>query len=178
MHHWYAVKAKPRQEQLASTVLADRGLEVYLPEIPTPHRPTRPADRIEPLFPGYLFARLRLESPEWVASRSAPGVAYFVGINGVPSALPDGLVDAIRVRAEAWQRQGWRPPFESGDRVVIDGGPFSGLDAIFDRTVSPSGRVRVLLGLISRLVPVQLDASSLRLASTTIGSPGRPTMPS
>lgn len=178
MHYWYAVKAKPRQEQLASTVLADRGIEVYLPEVPTPRRSGQPADRFEPLFPGYLFARLGLASPEWVASRSAPAVAYFVGTNGVPSALPDGLVDAIRLRAEAWQRRGWQPPFENGDRVVINGGPFSGLDAIFDRTVSPVGRVRVLLGLISRLVPVHLDASSLRLASSASGAPGRRTMPS
>jgi transcriptional antiterminator RfaH len=174
VRQWYAVKAKSRQEQQATNVLASRGIEVYLPEMPPQRNPTRSAGRVEPLFPGYLFANLAITSPEWVVSRSAPGVAYFVGINGVPSPLPDGLVESIRVRAEEWQRQGWRSPFQSGDRVVIDSGPFSGLDAIFDRSVSPSGRVRVLIDLISRQVPVSLDASTLRRASTASAYPLRP----
>src|SRR5712692_5192174 len=142
--HWYAVKAKPRREQQATSVLAERGIEVYLPQLPVQKRSGQVSAALQPLFPGYLFARVAMASPEWLASRSAPGVAYFVGSAGVPSPLPDGLVEAIRTRAEGLRLAGWRPPFEHGDRVMIGSGPLSGIDAIFDRTLSSSGRVRVL----------------------------------
>lgn len=94
-------------------------------------------------------------------SRSAPGVAYFLGSEGIPTPLPDGLVEEIRRRVD--QNEYYRQPrFRSGDRVKIIGGPFDGLEAIFDGTLSPTGRSRVLVSIVSRLVPVQLDAEQLQ----------------
>jgi transcriptional antiterminator RfaH len=161
---WFAVKTKPRREVQTKTVLIDRGIEIFLPEVPTQRRPGLPCSPREPLFPGYLFARLALTTPEWVVARSAPGVSYFVGVAGAPSAVPTGLVDTIRARSELLQRQGWRPPFQPGDRVRIAHGPLAGLDAVFDHTLSSAGRVRVFLEVLSRLVPVDLDAGDLRRA--------------
>jgi transcriptional antiterminator RfaH len=119
---------------------------------------------LEPLFPGYLFAWLELGSDEWLSTRSAPGVAYFLGVGGVPSAVPDELIEGIRTKVEARERVGWRPPFEHGDRVVIEGGPLRGLEAVFYGTLSATGRVRVLLEAVTRLVPVELDVGLLRSA--------------
>lgn len=164
MRQWFVVKTKPRQEVQTSAVLVQRGIEVYLPEVPTRRRPDRRVTALEPLFPGYLFARLAFATAEWVAARSAPGVAYFLGQAGIPSPVPDDLVEHIRDRVEARRAQGWQPSFKRGDRVVIEGGPFAGLEAIFDSTLSASGRVRVLLETIGRLTPIDLHAGYLRRA--------------
>jgi transcriptional antiterminator RfaH len=158
---WFAVRTKPRREWQARLVLDDRGIEVYLPEIPMRQRRGDPTPRRELLFPGYMFARLAVATPEWVVARSAPGVAYFLGSAGSPAPLPDGLVDEIRARVADRQRLGWRPAFATGDRVVIDKGPFVGLEAVFDRVLSPRGRVRVFLEIVSRLVPLDLDVEYL-----------------
>ncbi len=160
---WYAVKTKPRRELLARASLEQRGIDVFLPHVPV-RRSRNGAGPLEPLFPGYLFSRLAVGTDEWLAARSAPNVAYFLGAGHTPSPLSEDLIEGIRVRAERCQRSGWDPPFRQGEAVVIQGGPFSGLEALFDSALSPSGRVRVLLELVNRLVPVEIDAGLLRQA--------------
>ncbi|HEY8475452.1 MAG TPA: transcription termination/antitermination NusG family protein [Chloroflexota bacterium] len=164
MRAWFVARTKPRREFQACDVLARRGLDVYLPQVPS-RRCDRAGSRgLEPLFPGYLFCRLALGTAEWVVARSAPGVVHFLGAGGVPSALPDEVVEAIRSRVEALRRDGWPSPFRAGDHVLIARGPLAGLEAVFDRHLSPRGRARVFLEMVSRLVPIEIDVSMLRKA--------------
>lgn len=164
MKQWFAVRSKPRRERLVDTVLTQRGIQVFLPEIsPLPTRGQASAGR-EPLFPGYLFTRLDLETSEWIAARCAPGVVSFLGAEGVPTALPDALIAKIQERIEQRARRAPEAPYRPGDRVIIAGGPFEGLEAVFDGTLSSSGRVRVFLDVVNRLVPVELSAAVLRSA--------------
>jgi transcriptional antiterminator RfaH len=50
----------------------------------------------------------------------------------------------------------------TGDAVEITAGPFAGYEAIFDLRLKGSDRVRVLLDLLRRQVPLELDAGSIR----------------
>jgi transcription antitermination factor NusG len=109
--------------------------------------------------------RLALASDAWLGVRSSPGIAYFLGTGDGPSALPDELIEIIRQRAAGYRHARWQPPYRPGDTVVIQRGPFAGLEAVFDSCLTGRGRVRVLLELVQRLVPVDLDASQLALAS-------------
>jgi transcriptional antiterminator RfaH len=159
---WFVAKTKPRREFQTKDVLMDRGIEVYLPEIRRRSRRGVSGSHGKPLFPGYLFVYLSLATSEWVVARSAPGVAYFLGTAGAPTAVPADLVNAIRARSELLLQNGWYSSFQAGDRVRFERGPFVGLEAVFDRPMSPAGRVRVLLEVVRRLVPVDLDADDLR----------------
>jgi transcriptional antiterminator RfaH len=163
MRAWYVAKTKPRVERQAAAVLEQRGLESYFPLIAQQTRRSLP-EKLEPLFPGYLFARLDVETPDWLMARSAPGIAYFLGSGHLelPTTVPDGLVDEIRARVTRHDYRRREPSFHHGDRVVINSGPFEGLDAVFDATLSPAGRSRVLVAIVSRLVPVCLDVTELR----------------
>ena len=80
----------------------------------------------------------------------------------MPIAVPDTLVEEIRRRSDRAILGGWQPPIERGDVVRIERGPFQGLDAIFDRSLSAKGRVRILLELVGRLVAVDLDVGMLQ----------------
>jgi transcription antitermination factor NusG len=117
------------------------------------------------LFPGYVFVRLDMQSDQWLGARSAPGVAYFLGSAGMPSPLPDELIDGIRLRTGQSDGVAWLPEYSAGESVVIKNGPFAGLEAVFDSCLTGRGRVRVLLELVQRLVPVDLDVSQLARAS-------------
>lgn len=175
---WYVARTKPRREEQTAVVLQQRGLEIYLPRLAvwTPGKkisgpyvrhnepPHRVPTRLEPLFPGYLFARIDASSPEWVMARSAPGVAYFLGAQGHPTPIPADLVESIRCRSEAQQKDGVEPQFRTGDRVLIVSGPLAGLEAVFNGTLSASGRSRVFVQVLSRLVPVIIAADKLRRA--------------
>lgn len=161
MEAWYVARTKMHREVATAQVLAQRGLEVYLPMLPpSSRRRSRSAVR-EPLFPGYLFARLDLYSNAWLSARSAPGIAYFLGGDEAPAAIPDELIDEIRARADGASFAQRRPTFVPGQAVVIRHGPFSGLKAIFESNQSGRGRVRVLLEIVQRLVPVVLDVDEI-----------------
>jgi transcriptional antiterminator RfaH len=103
-----------------------------------------------------------LTTSDWLRARSAPGVAYFVGAAGRPSAEPDDLVEEIRGRVAAPPPPNPQPPFGPGDRVLITGGPFAGLEAIFEHRLSPAGRVRVFLQIVTQLLKVDLHVDQLR----------------
>jgi len=161
--NWYVARTKPRKEREAAAALTGRGVEVYLPML----RKTRARTgrrEWEPLFPCYLFARFEVPSYSWLAVRSAPYVAYFLGHAGLPSALPDGFVETLRIRLEQANRGGGPTPFRPGEQVVITQGPFRYLSAVFDRRLSASGRSRVLVQILRRLVPVELPEEYLRKA--------------
>jgi transcriptional antiterminator RfaH len=162
VREWFAVKAKARLERQATVTLQQRGIETYLPLLPVRRRTQRAPSGNEPLFPGYFFSRLDLGTPEWIVARSAPGVAYFVGTPGAPVAVPDALIEEIRRRSDRANLGGWKSPFERGDGVRIERGPFQGLDAIFESSLSAKGRVRILLELVGRLVAVDLDVGMLQ----------------
>lgn len=159
--HWYVLKTKPRAESTVCALLSDRQIIAYLPTIKAATGVA--TGRQESLFPGYVFARIDVQRDEWLKTRSAPGVAYVLGCDGKPSPVPDAVVDTIRQRLVACGGT-LRPRLNRGDRVVITGGPFSGLEAVFDGELTGSARSRVLLEILGRLVPLSLGNRDLRLA--------------
>lgn len=166
MRSWYVVKTNPRREDGAATLLsiASEGrVETYLPKLRGRSTRGPAAGSKQPLFPGYIFARFDAESDDSVLVKRSAGVAYVLGYGGVPVAVPEGLVSAISRRVE----DGFIPPelqFSPGDRVHITDGPLKDLEAIFDRRLSPSGRSRVLIRIVSHYASVEIDESKLAKA--------------
>ncbi len=157
---WYVLKTKPRAEEKVTSVLSGRGIEAYLPQL---KRHTRPGVwRREPLFSGYVFVRIDLGLDEWLRTRSAPCVSYAIGSEGCPTPVPDTVVQAIRTRMEACDGE-LSPSLQQGDRVVIIGGPFRGIEAVFDARLNSNGRNRVLLTILGRMTRVEIGAHDLRL---------------
>ncbi len=154
---WYVLKTRPRAEKQVETLLTLRGAESYLPLI----RSHRNRQRTEPLFPGYLFCHVEIPSVQWVEVRSLPGVAYALSTEGRPVPVSSDLVETMRLRVQYEEECHQRSRFKPGEQVRILGGPFQGLEAAFDRRLSASGRSRVLLHLVNRLVPVELQEGLL-----------------
>jgi transcription antitermination factor NusG len=160
---WYVARTQPRKERYALAALEHRSVEAYVPVL-RKQRPRAGRRDWEPLFAGYLFARFQVPSQGWLAARAAPGVAYFLGREGQPSGLPEDFVPAMRARLERINLAGGLPSFRSGQRVSIVQGSFQYYDAIFDRRLSPAGRSRVLVSVLTRLVPLELPEEYLRVA--------------
>lgn len=160
MAHWVAFYTKPHKEYAVRDFLAERKIEVYLPEVRTR---TRRAGRrgMRPFFPHYLFARLDLEDGAMAQVRWIPGLRRIVSFGDKPAPVPDEVVAHIRHRLAAMKEAEPAGPFNKGDAVRVLRGPFEGLDAIFDRHLSPEGRVRILLDIMGRLVATELDVDDL-----------------
>jgi len=119
---------------------------------------------LEPLFPGYLFARVapvERVPASWNAVRWAPGVLRILATGSTPVSVPEELIEAIGNRTSEHGFVRLPSPLVSGTKVRVCSGPFEDLEAIFDRPLSRSGRVRVLLELLGQRTSVEIDEDYL-----------------
>lgn len=159
---WFALYTKPHKEYFVQGHLRRQGIEVYLPEIAVAVRRRDRRDK-KPFFPHYLFARFDPHAGCAAKLRWTPGLRRIVSAGGQPVSVPDEVVSYIRHRLAAMTQLEPEDHFKKGEVVRIVRGPFEGLDAVFDRALSPDGRVRVFLQVMSRLVAAELDVEDLLL---------------
>ena len=158
MNHWYAIYTKARQEALAAEHLRRQGFEVYLPNIKQGHRYRGQwREKIEPLFPRYLFIRLSLGEENIAPIRSTHGVSKLVSFSGQPASVPDIFIDALTQASDP--DTGLVLPekdlFEAGTTVTIMDGPLHGLEAIFKVHVGEQRSI-ILLKLLGKIQQISI----------------------
>ncbi len=145
--HWYACYTRARHEKQVEGLLAQKGLESYLPTVPQ-LRQWKDRKKLVawPLFPSYVFARFTLRDVHDVLV--VPGVSTIVRTDGRPTPIPDEELGNVRRFVEVVAETGVvpevRPLIQEGDWVRIVDGPFLGVEG---RVVERRGRRRVLVGL-------------------------------
>jgi transcriptional antiterminator RfaH len=157
---WYAVRTKPRQEGRAAKNLAAWGIETFAPRL----APGKNEWEWKSFFPGYIFARLNANQLGYKIQFTR-GVAEIVSVRGMPAAIDDEVIEAIRRRAD---KDGVVRLFESlrpGDRLLIQAGPLKNFIGVFQGDLAPRERIRILLKTVSaHVVEVsRLDVSKLPL---------------
>jgi transcriptional antiterminator RfaH len=161
------VRSNPRSDRLAAESVAGAGFETFVPR-------TRiragPKWRTVSLFPLYFFARIE---SQWKAIERAQGVHAVIRFGERPARVPDAEIAWLMSRSDPdglirltspRRRSGNRAANGNGARfasdvpVTVMDGPFHGFHGL---TVDMSGeeRVVILLELLGRQVPVQVDAS-------------------
>jgi transcriptional antiterminator RfaH len=163
MKHWYAIHTKSRQEMCAAENLRRQAFEVYLPNIKRGHRYRGQwQEKIEPLFPRYLFIRLNLGEENIAPIRSTHGVSKLVSFSGQPATVPDPIIDALTQASDP--DTGLLHPkedlFEAGTTVTIMDGPLHGLEAIF-KVHDGKQRSIILLKLLGKLQHISIDRDHL-----------------
>jgi transcriptional antiterminator RfaH len=165
---WYVIQSKRNAERRILSYLALRATRAFLPLLEVVRRSrTRPITLLEPLFPGYLFVcmeRITVNPTSWDKVRWTPGVWRILGAEGTPEPVPQEVIGIIAARARelGFVRPGMR--FAGQDRVRLLRGSLAGLEAVFDRPMSRSGRVRVLMELLGQQTGVEVDALDLEPA--------------
>src|SRR5437870_6117531 len=155
---WVVLRTRARCELLAAQAVRAKGVESFVPMLRASQRAARP----RPLFPGYLFARIQAPAEQLPRVRSASGVAYVLPRAAPPAVLPDGLVEAGRIRAGKPVDDAGGSSLKPGDRVTVVSGPFRWVDALFERRLNGRGRVRVLLNLVHGSAALEVEADAIR----------------
>ncbi len=160
---WYVIHTKPRQEGRALTNLIQQGYQCFLPMIMLEKLSRGRLNLVEePLFPRYLFICLDRgrHGQNWAPIRSTIGVSGLVTFGSSPAKMHPDLIDLLLRQQEVLSDTPERL-FESGERLLIGSGAFSGLEAIYQM---PSGdnRAMVLIELMGKLAPMQIAPASLR----------------
>lgn len=167
MVEWYVLYTKPHAERQVTHVLKARGIETYLPALPVA-RPRNGRSNFRAFFPCYVFAHCDLQVIGVSQIIYTPGLRRLVELCGHPATLTDAEIEHMRRRLTellTWDANG--RPLRPGDPVEILDEDFSGFDAIFDRHLTPEGRVRILLRIleernVERCVPIELNLASVR----------------
>lgn len=159
MEHWYALYTKPRKELQVKSHLQAQGIETYLPTVRRKvRRRDRPKRKV--YFPCYLFALLDFDTIPRSSIAWMPGIRRIVSFGNQPAIVADEIVELIRSRLEGVEEITYGE-FKKGDRVRIQTGPLRELEAVFDEPLSSEDRVRVLLDVMGRMTPVEIDGSEL-----------------
>jgi transcription antitermination factor NusG len=170
--HWYALKSHPHKEELLQRQADSRGFEVFYPRIRV--HPVNPrSHKIRPYFPGYLFIHADIEETGTSVFQWMPYATGLVSFGGEASIVPDNFITAIRQRVLEISAAGGElfDGLKPGDKVVIQGGPFEGYEAVFDISIPGNERVRVLLKLLND------KAVRLELPVGQIGKPRKSSKP-
>lgn len=160
---WYVLRSKPNKENFLWEQVLAHQVEVFYPAIRAKVVNPR-ARKMRPYFPGYLFVRADIRNLAPSFWLWLPGSRGLVSFDDAPATVPDALIAAIRRKVEQINAAGadQAARIQPGESVSIQSGPFAEYDAIFDRCVSGSDRVRVLLRhLQGRLIPVELPAAQV-----------------
>ena len=166
MQHWYVVQTKPRNESVAVENLERQGYTAYCPWI-TQRKRIRQRWKavIEPLFPRYLFVRLREGVDDFAPIRSTIGVISLVRFAGQPATVPDQVIVHIQqqeltLASPEAQKPDWQP----GTRLEVLDGPFAGLHGIFQK-LQGEERVILLLELLGKQSRVAISTHQVSPAS-------------
>jgi len=165
---WYVVYSKPGREAHAHSHLAQKGLEVFFPQLQVPTRlPFQ--HTLVPLFPNYLFVRLQLPE-DYYAVIWCPGVKRLVSFTGVPAPVDDAVVEFLQQRATAAGVLKAHSTLVVGTAVQVTTGPLAGLSGILQNPPDAKGRVRLLMKLLDRdlkvMVPLHSVKSGWMIATT------------
>jgi transcriptional antiterminator RfaH len=159
MEHWYALYTKPKKEFQVVETLQAQGIEAFLPTVKRKvRRRDRPHRKV--YFPCYLFARIDFRQVPRSSIAWMPGIRHIVSFGDQPAIVADEIVALIRRRLDGAEEIAYGN-FRPGDRVRILSGPLRDLEAVFDQPLSSADRVRVLLDVMGRMTPVDLDGSQL-----------------
>jgi transcriptional antiterminator RfaH len=160
---WYALRSKPRKEEVLWQQLLAREVEVYFPRIRV--NPVNPRSRkLRPYFPGYMFVYVDLEEVGLSKFNWMPHAIGLVSFGGEPATVPENLIHLVRKRVDEIAEAGgeFYDGLKAGDPVRISSGPFAGYEAIFDARLPGTERVRVLIQMLSdRSIPVELKAGQV-----------------
>jgi len=171
---WYVVHTFSGHEQKArrylESAITNAGMEDKFGEILIPTEEVtemkqgRRSTSTKKFLPSYLLVQMELTKETQELVISTPGVTSFVGVAGKPKALKETEVERIvgqinRSRTE----EATDFPFQAGDAVKVNDGPFSDFSGTVSEVNMERRRVKVMVSIFGRPTPVELDFLQVEL---------------
>jgi len=154
---WFVVHTLPYQEKRAQIQLENQRYRTFLPKREKTIRHARKLTTVvAPFFPRYMFIILDPEHDRWRPVNSTLGVAGMVMQGDQPQPVPPEIVETLIATTGSDGLLKLRPQLNVGDRVRLTQGPFAEYLGTLDR-LDDSGRVRVLLDMLGRRVPILVE---------------------
>jgi transcriptional antiterminator RfaH len=160
---WFVVHSQPYREAGACLHLQNQGFRTFLPRRLKTRRHARKLETVlAPFFPRYVFVVLDLSRDRWRSVNGTFGVSRLVMEGDRPRPVPRGIVEALTESCD--DRDVLHFDGDSrlrvGDRLRVLAGPFAEQVGLLER-LDDQGRVRLLLDIMGRGVPVEVSSEIL-----------------
>lgn len=157
MTPWFCIRTNRYKEKWVSQQLTEWCDEVYLPLLRQYKKVRRQLKWvIDPLFPGYLFARFdREQALGKVRSTAGVGTVLSTSEEG-PIVVGDAIINVLRERSSNGYIEIRPAALSPGEELEVIHGPFEGLTALFEKNLKAGERIVILLDLLSSRVRVEV----------------------
>jgi transcription termination/antitermination protein NusG len=154
---WYALQTRPRHEKRVHAELQESSIHTFLPLLSERHFWSDRRQTVQvPLFPGYVFARMRNDLHQRVTVLRTRGVVSFVGVRGLGTSIPEEQVRAIQSILTAKVPFGPYPFLNVGQRVRIVGSSLDGVQGIVQARNGDASLV-ITVELIHRSIAIRIS---------------------
>jgi len=166
---WYCARTKPKHEHIAAAnVRRQLGLGVFHPRLRVERSTRRGMIRmVEPLFPGYIFVQCgcmeRLNELHYTN-----GISSLVHFGDRIPIVADSVIAELQECFPAEEPMMVSERLAPADEVMIAEGAFAGMKAVVLRIMPARQRVQVLLDVLGRPTPVEVDRVSVVSERTTL----------
>ena len=166
---WYCARTKPKHEHIAAANLRrNLNLEVFHPRLRIERATRRGVVRVsEPLFPCYVFVRCMIEE-NLNAVRRTNGIAAVVHFGSRIPKIADPVIDELKECFAGGETMTVEDRISPGDEVLLASGAFAGMRAFVLRVMPARQRIQVLLDVLGRPTPAEIDESSVVLERNVV----------
>ncbi len=171
---WYVVNTYAGQENRVKENLLKRvdsmGISDSLYRIVVAEEPVievtkdgKQVEKMNNMFPGYVFVEMKMTNEAWYVVRNTPGVTGFIGSSGGGAKpFPVSPVEMESILRRMGQSDAKASvSFAIGDTVRILTGPFAGNEGTVALMNDQTGVASVQLMLFNRLTSAELNYSDL-----------------
>lgn len=152
---WAAVSLKPNQSNKAEANLSQQGFNYLCPKIKvTKRKKDKFINKIELLFPGYLFVQIDLDSGDARKVQSTCGVSNIIKFGSQIGVVPNAFLSDL-VASSDFKNSINLETLMPGQQIKITKGPFSGLIGKLSQ-VDTSTRVKCLFNLMSGTISTSI----------------------
>jgi len=166
---WYALYVQVNHEKEVTKRLEQKEVGCFLPimEAWSKRRDRRKKIQL-PMFPGYVFVHVLLDSSANLAIVKTPGALSLVHNSEGPLSIPAYQVENLQSMVRSTQPLQIHPYLREGEWVHVVRGPLSGCIGILNRIDPRKGRLIVSVDIIKKSVSVELDLEDVEPAEPPI----------
>jgi transcription antitermination factor NusG len=151
---WFAVQTWPQYEKRVAVEFQRKEIEVFLPLLKSERIWSDRSKLLQsPLFPSYVFVRIKESPTERIGVLRTNGVTGFVGDRGRGTSIPESQIESVRLLLASGTTFQHHPHLTIGKRVRIRGGSLDGVEGTLVEKKSD----------LSLLVSIQIIQRSLAL---------------
>jgi len=155
---WFILKYKYNQHEIALRNLERQNFKTFFPcEMSSSSK----AKKRRPLFPGYMFIYLNLETSPWSKVNRTLGVSYLIQFSGTPPELPEKLVFEIMEYCDSKNKLSTGCNLEIGKKVKFVSGAFRNQIAAIEK-IEADKRIWVIMDLMGRQTRLQVSSTSVK----------------